>query len=171
MNIEGLGESLLDQLVDAGTGARLRRHLRAGRRAARGTGRRAERAALREGAAAQARQGRPQRHRSRSSGARRNDLSRLDLRRWASVTSARRRRRRWRGISGPWTRMLDAPVDTLQTVPEIGPVVAASVRDVRRGAAEPRAGRAAGRRRRQHGRARRRSRRTSPGRSRARCSC
>ena len=39
-------------------------------------------------------------------------------------------------------RVMDAPVEALQTVPEIGPVVAASVREVRRRAAQSRAHRA-----------------------------
>ncbi len=64
MNIEGLGESLVDQLSRAGPGPRLRRHLPPRRRAAREPRRHAARAAFREGAPAEAGQGRTQRHRA-----------------------------------------------------------------------------------------------------------
>ena len=50
------------------------------------------------------------------------------LRRWASATSARRRRPRSRGYLRTMTAILEASVEQLQTVPDIGPVVAASVR-------------------------------------------
>ena len=67
-----------------------------------------------------------------TSSSRSSAASRTTCRGWstrsASATSARRRPRRSRGTSGRWTAILDAPVEALQTVPEIGPVVAASVR-------------------------------------------
>ena len=47
--------------------------------------------------------------------------------------------------------LLDAPVEALQTVPDVGPVVAASVRGLRRRAAQPRADREARGGRREHG--------------------
>ena len=101
----------------AGAGARLRRPLSPRGRAAREPGRHAARAALGRARAAQARQGRPQRRSSRSSAASRT-ICRAWSTRSASGTSARRRRRRWRGTSGRWTAILDAPVEALQTVPE-----------------------------------------------------
>ena len=42
--------------------------------------------------------------------------------------SVKRRRRRSRVISAPWSGSWTAPVEALQSVAEIGPVVAASVR-------------------------------------------
>ena len=46
----------------------------------------------------------------------------------ASATSVRRRPRRSRGTCGRCTAILDAPLEALQAIPDIGPVVAASVR-------------------------------------------
>ena len=63
MNIEGLGESLVDQLVAQGLVRDFADLYRLDRRAARGAGRDAARSEIRAGAAAQAGQGRPQRRR------------------------------------------------------------------------------------------------------------
>ena len=57
-----------------------------------------------------------------------NELSRLVYALGIRHVGEKARRARWRGTSGRWTAMLDAPVEALQTVPDIGPVVAASVR-------------------------------------------
>ena len=162
MNIEGLGESLIDQLVDAGARPRLRRHLSPRGRAAREPGRHAARAAVGAGAAAQAGQGRPQRHRADRAEQGERPVA-ADLRAGhppvgekAAATLARQFR--------TMDRLLEAPVEALQTVPEIGPVVAASVRAF---ADEPRnrgADRRGWPRPASTWPARRRSRRPSPGR-------
>ena len=47
----------------------------------------------------------------------------------ASVTSASAARRRWQAPSARWTRCVAASKEQLQAVSDIGPVVAAAVRD------------------------------------------
>ena len=126
MNIEGLGESLVDQLIEQGLVHDFADlyHLTAD--AARSAGGRAADAALGSGGPAQAgKVGRnvvEQIARSRD-----NDLSRLiyalgirHVGEKAAATLARHLR--------TWTAMLDAPLEALQSVPDVGPVVAASVR-------------------------------------------
>ena len=112
----------------AGPGAATSRdlyHLDGG--AAREPRRHAARAAVGARRAAQAGQGRPQRDRAdRAQQAERPVAA--DLRARHPPRRREGGRRRWRGTSGRWTAILDAPVEALQTVPEIGPVVAASVR-------------------------------------------
>ena len=127
MNIEGLGESLIDQLVEQDLRARLRRHLHArGRRSSRtSSSRRASRGPSARGRASSGKVGRnviEQIERSKS-----NDLSRLIYAlgiRHVGEKAAATLARHFRTMD----RLLDAPVEALQTVPEIGPVVAASVR-------------------------------------------
>ena len=77
MNIEGLGESLVDQLIEQGLVSDFADLYHLDARAARGARGDAARAAIGTGRAAQAREGRPQRRRRRSSAASGNDLSRL----------------------------------------------------------------------------------------------
>ena len=70
MNIEGLGESLVDQLIEQGLVRRFRGSLPSRGRAAGEPGGHASRAAIGTRGPAKAREGRPQRDRSSSSGAR-----------------------------------------------------------------------------------------------------
>ena len=91
MDIEGLGDKLVDQLVDAGLVAHAGRPLRAGRRArSPALDRMAEKSAANVVAAIEA--------------SRQHDAGALRLSRWASATSARRRRATWRGTSAASTR-------------------------------------------------------------------
>ena len=126
MNIEGLGESLIDQLVTKEivrdfadiyhlSGAARKLNVRRGARS--------ERADLES-------MGKNRRRTSwrRSNGARRNDLSRLiyalgirHVGEKAAATVARHLR--------TMDSVMAAPADVLEQVPEIGPVVARSIRD------------------------------------------
>ena len=146
MNIEGLGESLVDQLIeqelvhdfadlyqlDAPSSSRSSSSRRATPRSERAVPRKLGKVG---------RNVLEQIERSRT-----NDLSRLI---YAPGHPPRRReggRDAGAAFADDGSRCCDAPVETLQAMPEIGPVVAASVRSVRRRAAQPRAGREAARR-------------------------
>ena len=73
-----------------------------------------------------------------------------------------RARRCWPRAFGSIDALCGATVEQLQPTPEIGPVLAESVRELARRAAQPRAGRPAARRRRPHGGAARTSGGASP---------
>ena len=171
MNIEGLGESLVDQLLDAGPRPRLRRHLSPRGRPAREPRRHAAGAAVRARAAAQARQGRPQRRRA--------DRAQQGERSLAADLRARHppRRREGRGDAGAplpddGRDLLDAPVEALQDGAGDRSGRRRVGARVRRRAAQPRARRAAEGGRRQHGEPGCRSRpRRSRAAGRARRSC
>ncbi len=149
----------------AGARARLRRHLRAGGRPARGTGghARGSRAPRRRGPASSARSAATSS--SRSSAARRTIC-----RGWstgsASATSARRPRRRWRASSGRWTGCWMRRSSMLQTRAGDRPGRRRVGARFRRRAAQPRAGRSGSPRPASTWRARRRNCRTSRVRSR-----
>ena len=125
MNIEGLGESLIDQLIAQGLVSDFA-DIYGSSRTTRESRRHAARTAVRAGAAAQAgKVGRnviEQIERSKA-----NDLSRLIYAlgiRHVGEKAAATLARQFRTMD----RLLDAPVEALQTIAEIGPVVAASVR-------------------------------------------
>ncbi len=150
MNIEGLGESLVDQLIEQGLGARLRRSLSPRRVSSSRTwsSRRASRAPSAPCRASWARSAATSS--SRSSAASKNDLSRLvyalgirHVGEKAAATLARHLR--------TMDAILDAPVESAAGGSgcrsgrrRVGP-------GVRRRAAQPGADRQAGRRGRQHG--------------------
>ncbi len=128
MNIEGLGESLVDQLLERElvkdfADLYRSRPQRSKRWWSTPREPRSERAR-----AAQARARSAATSSSRSTAAEANDLVAADLRPRHPPRRREGGRRPWRGRSGRWTALLEAPVEALQTVPEIGPVVAASVR-------------------------------------------
>ena len=162
MNIEGLGESLVDQLIEQGLVHDFADlyHLRPPRWKSSWS----RRATPRSDRARPRKLGKVGRNVveqiARSSD---NELSRL-IYALASGMSARKRRRRWRAICGTWTACWSAPLETLQSVPDVGPVVAASIRAFARRAPQPRARGEAGGGRRQHGDAGSRTRcREAPG--------
>ena len=152
MNIEGLGESLVDQLIERRAGARLRRPLPPRGAAAREPGRR-RRGTRARSAPCRASSARSAATSSSRSSAARRTICRGWSTRSASGTSARRPPRRWRGIFGRMDahpgRAARGAADRAGRRPgrrRVGP-------GVRRRAAQPRARREAGGGRREHGHA------------------
>ena len=128
MNIEGLGESLVDQLLERGLVERLRRPLPPGRGDA-GRSRRRRRAIRGPTGRGRASSGRSGRNVAaeidRSRG---NDLSRLIYALGIRHVGEKAAGDAGAALPDHGRRLMDASVEELQAVAEIGPVVAASVR-------------------------------------------